>query len=263
MADTEPVSRQRGASPAAPHSKAEDLAHKLRAEIASRRLAPGAMLDSEAELLQRYAVSRPTYREAIRMLESEGLVEVRRGVGGGTRVLQPTLEPLVRNVAVILQARDIKVESLFAARLLYEPEIAAEIAKHRDQQVLSRLAEIAAAQEFTVGDRPRFNECDRAFRRVLVESSRNPVVQLIALLIDDVFNRHIANVSHRLPRLPVEAAHQREGVNAKHALLRALADGDGKTARRIWRIYVAQYSRRVTTALGTHETIVAYGEEQT
>lgn len=261
MAETEPFSRQR-VPLAAPHSKAEDLAHKLRAEIASRRLAPGTMLDSEAELLQSYGVSRPTYREAIRMLESEGLVEVRRGVGGGTRVLEPTLEPLVRNVAVILQARDIKVESLFAARLLYEPQIAGEIARYRDPEVLSRLAEIAAAQEFTIGDRPRFNECDRAFRRVLVESSRNPVVQLIALLIDDVFNRHIANVTHRLPRLPVEAAHQREGVNAKHVLLRALVDGDRSTASRIWRVYVATYSRRVSIALGTHETIMAYEEKQ-
>lgn len=243
-------------------SKAEALADAFRRDIATGRYRMGELIPPESELLIRYDISRPSYREAIRMLESEGLVEVKRGVGGGTRVLTPSLAPLTKLVGVFLQRKAITVESLFHARILYEPEIAAEIAKRRDEQAMARLAEQAAAQEFCVKDRSGFHSRERAFRAVLIEHTENPVIGLIAAMIDGVFNHHLDNLSQGLPVLSFEEEHLRDGVRAKQQLVRAMADGDHHRARRLWRAYVTIYLRRLTAVIGRNRVITAYRDNE-
>jgi DNA-binding FadR family transcriptional regulator len=71
-------------------TKADLVSDVLRHEIAIGLLAAGANLPSEVQLMRRFAISRPTYREALRILESEGLIRVSRGMRGGARVLAPT-----------------------------------------------------------------------------------------------------------------------------------------------------------------------------
>lgn len=60
----------------------EQLADRLRATILGRGMRPGDRLSSEAELISHYGVARGTVREALRLLESEGIIEIRRGAAG-------------------------------------------------------------------------------------------------------------------------------------------------------------------------------------
>ena len=70
--------------------KASELvAADLRRRIVTGKLKPGALLPSEAVLMQEFGVSRPTLREAFRILESEAIITVLRGARGGGRVLEP------------------------------------------------------------------------------------------------------------------------------------------------------------------------------
>lgn len=239
-------------------SKADILADAIRAEVATGSLSPGSLLPPEADLMKMHDVSRPSYREAIRLLESEGLLEVKRGVGGGTRVLQPNLAPLSRSAAVFLQSQDIRVESLFEARLVYEPAIVVDIAMHGNEAVLARLAEHAGAQRFSIQNRRKYHDHEDAFRRILIEGSSNPVVRLFSMMVDDIFIRHIENISADLPSFPFEEAHLRQGAAAKSQLIRAMAAGDTIKARRIWIAYLRQYARRLTAAMGRDSVITAY-----
>ena len=69
---------------------AEIIADQLRSQVIRGDLKAGEMLPSEAELCESFGVSRPTLREAIRILESRFLIHVSRGVKGGARIVAPT-----------------------------------------------------------------------------------------------------------------------------------------------------------------------------
>ena len=66
-------------------SKAEHVAQRLLERIVAAKLSPGSSFATESELLSQFNVSRPTLRESLRILESQGVLELRPGPGGGSR----------------------------------------------------------------------------------------------------------------------------------------------------------------------------------
>ena len=82
---------------------ADRVAQVLRRMFVRGEIAEGTMLPSESELMERFGVSRPTLREAFRVLESEGLIEVHRGVRGGARVSRPQRQTLARYAGLIME----------------------------------------------------------------------------------------------------------------------------------------------------------------
>ena len=84
---------------------AELVAQQLRRQIIRGELPEGAALPSEAALMTQFGVSRPTLREAFRVLESEGLINVRRGAHGGARVQIPNGEAAARYAGLVLEFR--------------------------------------------------------------------------------------------------------------------------------------------------------------
>jgi DNA-binding FadR family transcriptional regulator len=102
---------------------AELIAEELRQLIVCDGRA-GDYLLAERLLMERFEVSRPTLREALRVLESEGLVEIRRGVRGGAVVTEPAIEVLARHFGVFLQLRSVTYEDAFVVRAIIEPAAA-------------------------------------------------------------------------------------------------------------------------------------------
>ncbi len=82
---------------------ADRVATVLRRMFIRGEITEGTMLPPESELMERFGVSRPTLREAFRVLESESLIEVHRGVRGGARVTRPRRETLARYAGLILE----------------------------------------------------------------------------------------------------------------------------------------------------------------
>lgn len=83
---------------------AEIVASRIRNAVIRGELTDGDMLPAEAQLMEEYKISRPTIREAIRILESEGLVVVSRGARGGSRVVKPDWHIVARSAGTTLQA---------------------------------------------------------------------------------------------------------------------------------------------------------------
>src|SRR5208282_3407440 len=103
------------------------VADELRALIVSGELADGASLGREPDLVERFGVSRPSLREALRILEAEGLITVVRGVLGGVIVHEPAERMTARTAALLLTARNVSLADVFEARALLEP-VAARVA---------------------------------------------------------------------------------------------------------------------------------------
>jgi len=122
---------------------ADVVAARVRSSILAQQLAPGTPLPSEHELIKHFGVSRASVREALRLLEAEGLVEVRRGVRGGVFTAEISTERFTRVMATLLARREIPVADLLDLRLVLEPEAAAMAASRAPAPARERLLALA------------------------------------------------------------------------------------------------------------------------
>src|SRR3954465_11097707 len=118
---------------------AEPIADQLRKQIVRGELKEGDALPSESELLDRFHVSRPTLREAFRVLESEALITGRRGAHGGARVQVPDIDVAARYAGFILEHRGTTLDDVFHARILIEPPVIGLLALRRTDEDVARL----------------------------------------------------------------------------------------------------------------------------
>src|SRR5882757_2112320 len=134
-----------GASTAVRSPKtAELVAGTLRRMVVDGQLKDGDFLPNEAELMAHFGVSRPTLREAVRVLESERLVEVRRGSRTGARVCVPGPEIVARPAGLLLALSGTTLADVMTARIAIEPPAAKLLAENGSteaHQELRRLVE--------------------------------------------------------------------------------------------------------------------------
>src|SRR6266513_4730852 len=108
------------ASPVRVPKTAELVASHLRRQIVRGELKEGDALPPESALMEHFGVSRPTLREAFRVLESEALITVRRGSRGGARVRLPTVDVVARYAGLVLEHRGASVADLSTAKAILE-----------------------------------------------------------------------------------------------------------------------------------------------
>ena len=164
----------------------EAVAEQIRARIATGALKPGDTLPSETDLLDEFGVARPTMREALRILESDGLVTVRRGVNGGARVTEPDIETLARRAGLHLQIRHVHMGDLMEALRVIQPGAVAlaATAASPDQvrELRARIDQVAVTD--AIGD---FTDQAMAFLNVLVQVSGNETLAFLSSLLERLF----------------------------------------------------------------------------
>ena len=116
----------------------EMIAAYLRGKIVRGELAEGDCLPAEVELMHQFDVSRPTLREAFRILETESLIEIRRGARGA-RIIAPSIEVAARYVGLLMQTSGTTVADVYEARSLLEPVAAGLLAERRTSHDLADL----------------------------------------------------------------------------------------------------------------------------
>jgi DNA-binding FadR family transcriptional regulator len=128
---------------------AEVVARTLRTQIVNGDISEGEPLPSEAALMEHFGISRPSLREAFRILESERLIEVRRGSRGGARANKPDISVAARYLGVIMQFDQVPLKDVFLARAYFEPlgfRLLAETAD-REQAVVELREQLAQLAE--------------------------------------------------------------------------------------------------------------------
>jgi GntR family transcriptional repressor for pyruvate dehydrogenase complex len=154
------------------HRIHEEIVEQIRREVAEGRLRPGDQLPSERELSERFQVSRASVREALRSLESIGLVMIKSGEG---TYVAASLETLFSPLAsAILQQKDALLD-IFEVRKLIEPEIAALAAKRAGPEEIREMEEILENQAQQIAQGHTGMDADTAFHSVLTQSTKNKV----------------------------------------------------------------------------------------
>jgi len=133
----------------------------------------GDRLPSERALAQAMEVSRPTLREAIRLLAEAGVVEVRPGSAGGTFVVSDSI-PATLMARTELRVNE--VPAVLQARRLFEPEVARLAARVATEHDLATLEGVVREQEASLGDWARITQLDTRFHLELARATHNPLV---------------------------------------------------------------------------------------
>ena len=207
--------------------KASDvLADALRARIRSGEWPEGLALPTERDLSAQAGLSRTSVREALRMLELDGLIEIRPGRGGGARVRRPAGDELTRQLELFIWGRNISAEHLHDVRTALEALGAEGAARHRTAADLALLIAQTEAVEAAVGDLTRYLDANLAWHMAVVRASHNE------LLIS--FMEVLSNAIHEATEIEAfDSGEVRMSTLKIHrAILAAIVAGDPDAARR-------------------------------
>ncbi|MER5428089.1 FadR/GntR family transcriptional regulator [Streptomyces sp. NPDC002588] len=234
---------------------AELVAARLRRMIVRGELAEGDALPSETALMEEFAVSRPTLREAFRVLESEALISVRRGARGGARVQIPEGTVAARYAAVVLEYRHTTLKDVYDARTVIEAPCAGLLAERRTDEDLRRLRAAVAEAEGLMDDPSAFIRAHMEFHALVVELAGNQTLSVVNGMVRHIIDQ--ANWSHvdLDAGSPENIRANRRGFRAHVALVALVAARRAEDAEELWRIHLQEaedyllQSRSMTTVL--------------
>jgi len=227
----------------APREKPQQIADELRHLIITGELDEGDSLGHEPDLIERFGVSRPSLREALRILEAEGLITVVRGVQGGVRVHRPDHRLTARTAALVLQARNVSLADVFDARTIVEPAAVRLVASARNRKACARrLRELIEAQEEVIGDPEAFGPANARFHEELVGMAGNQTLGIVAEMLNEVVSRAVTAVS-AAPADGGSEATRRRGVRSQARLADLSEAGDAEGAEAHWRTHMGVVGR--------------------
>jgi DNA-binding FadR family transcriptional regulator len=229
-------------------SLAEQVAGVLRARIVDGELLPGQILPKQEDLVAEFGVSRPSLREALRILETEGLVQVRRGKLGGGVVQAPPADSTAHGIELALRARGVSADEVAAALRHLEPACAG-LCAGRDDRATAVVPRLRAAHEAAAGavdDLRRYTVLSRAFHAELVACCGNPTIIVLLGALERICaedsERWADEVVERGARTkdPIADPEYRRGAIAAHGRIVELIEaGDAEGAEQAARAHVS------------------------
>jgi GntR family transcriptional regulator, transcriptional repressor for pyruvate dehydrogenase complex len=238
---------------------AEIVASKLRDDILSGRLKEGDVLPSQESLFGEFGVSPPAVREAIHILETDGLISVRRGNVGGAVVHLPTAERTAHMISMVLQARSATPVDVSAALMHLEPICAGMCAAREDRmtEVVPYLQREIGKQTSEFDDLSQYVPNARRFHETLVSRCGNEPMILLIGSMELIWSAHESSVwNDDGEPAPMAGKTRRAALRDHQRLLDAIRDGNSARAVRLAQDHLA-VARRRTLAFGTDKTIEA------
>lgn len=231
---------------------AELIARVLRRQIIRGELEADEALPPESLLMEEFGVSRPTLREAYRVLESEGLISVRRGAHGGARVAAPDAEVAARYAGLILEYRGANLADVYRASATIEPPCARKVArKHTDEDV-ARLKESLEREKAALDTDPMaLVDAQDAFHGLLVELTGNQTLILLSGMLRYIVDRANSSYLAADPNSAVRLDSARKAHRTHVKLVGMIEAGDADGAERLWSRHINAADDAVNAASET------------
>jgi DNA-binding FadR family transcriptional regulator len=238
---------------------AEMVAGALRERIVGGDLADGGALPGLEKLVQEFGVSPPSLREALRILENEGLITVRRGNVGGAVVHRPSADGAAYMFGLVLQAEQVPVTDLAAALGHLEVLCVRLCASRRDRRraVLPALRRLHHASEARIDDAVAFEQACQAFHDGLVAHCGSRSIVLAVSAFEWLWREQPEGWAHRVSALHEYPAPElrRSGLAAHAEILRAIDRGSAEDAERVARQHIQD--PRIRTLTGSEAAVRA------
>jgi DNA-binding FadR family transcriptional regulator len=240
--------------PVQPVRAYQRVAEQIEERILSGDLPPGSRLPAERELVNQFAVGRSTVREALRVLQSAGLVRSRPGDPQGAEVLGVTSDNLSRTLGRLARSQISTLGELVQFRMVLEAESNRLAARLHTGSDLARMEEQIERMETLIDvGLHAFSEADAHFHRAVAEASRNSLLGLCARAVHDAV---VEVIEQKIAEAPDATAWMQRSVAHHRQVLAAIRDGDGVRAAHLGRRALYDYyadhveedTRRLLTA---------------
>jgi GntR family transcriptional repressor for pyruvate dehydrogenase complex len=242
---------------------AEIIAAKLRDDILTGKLAEGDLIPRQEQLLRDFRTSLPAVREALRILETEGLISVRRGNVGGAVVHLPSPDRVAQITSMVLQSRRATPDDVSATLARIEPICAGMCAARadRDINVIPYLQAIVDAQEANFDDIAQWNANARRFHEELVKRCGSETMIVLIGALEVIWSAHESAVWDEAGGRDIETTAlaertRRAAVRDHVKLVTAIAAGQKERAVSLSAAHLAA-TRHSTLASSRHEVIQA------
>lgn len=224
---------------------AELVAAQIRSQIVRREYEVGEPLPTEQELLDQLGVSVPTLREAYRILESESLIVVKRGAGGGVRVAHPDIRVTSRYVGLLLQLGDATIADVYQARTEVESlcaemmatrSVAADVADLHD--CAERVNRLIAVGVDGIPEARAWARTTYQFHELVLARSGNKTLAALGGLLAEVVSMHYAATALHRHADDARPARFRRVFLSFRKLIQLVELGDGPGAYEHWLIHM-------------------------
>jgi DNA-binding FadR family transcriptional regulator len=215
----------------------ELVAESLRMLISDRHLKPGDPLPTERELMQHYGVGRSSVREALRMLESKGLI-----TGSSSAFTVANFRnPLNDSLSLLLAVEEGSLRELFEVRRILEGEAVTLATERCDESHLDRMRAATELMGENLGDQDAYIESDVAFHLTIAEATQNRLILHLMHAIRDQLERALGSI-YRIPGSPERS------VEDHGLIIAAMAERNPEDARAQMRDHLARVEEAVEAA---------------
>lgn len=209
----------------------ELAAHRLAKMIVDEKMEPGTALPTEKEMAERLGIGRGSMREALRIVETFGLLEIRTGRHGGPVVRMPDAGDLSVALTLGFFVKGISMDDVLDARIAFEPFLA-ELAAQRitPSELLGLRATVEAMRRERASERVYLTAA-RDFHDLVAEVAGQPVLSHLSAGLHRIAGGEGVGISYAEPsRLSTVSAHEE--------IIEALEARDGERAKQLWETHL-------------------------
>jgi len=206
--------------------------------VMEQGLQAGDRLPNETEMIDQFRVGRGSLREALRILETYGLISLRSGPGGGPVILNVSPEDVSRSFSLYLNLSGATIHELADARKVIDPLMARLAAENINELSRQRLRDALDREEKAARDKTTVVATANDFHYVLATLTGNAVLNLVATSLKEMYTSRFVRIglAERVTRPSIRKEHREIGD--------AVLNGDGDLAERLMREHAAKHFDR-------------------
>lgn len=226
----------------------EDLVAQIEGAILDGRLKTGDKLPAQRDLVDMFQTSRGPLREALRVLEQKGLLEIRRGVRGGAVVKQPGIAPVAESLGLLIRHREITLAELSEFREGVEGSVAAIAAQRATPADIRQLKSLLKQAKKQVGEGieawERFCQVDNRIHVAIAKAAGNRVYEFVLRMVHDNIQQYYA--AHPLKDQPF----MQENYQDLCDIVTALEKQQSTAVRSLMQSHVRRFNRYMNSQGG-------------
>jgi len=231
----------------------DEIVKQIKETLFAGKLQPGDRLPAERELAEQFETSRASVREALRTLEQEGMIQVRKEGGGGAFIAELDHRPVTNSFQTLLHLKKISIKDIAEVRLIFEPEAARLAAERVTEEELRELEEVIQQMSVAVEGRELPDSFDLKFHQIIARAAGNPILTMLAESMLGVASKTITELHPSMDTLRhvlashrkvFEAIRKRNGKLAYLAMRRHIVDVQSRLAKQAGRRESAGQARR-------------------
>lgn len=215
------------------------IVEQIRALLRDGRLKPGDRLPSERDLCERFGVSRVTVREALRVLEASGLVEIHVGAHGGAFVTSPTSERVGAGLADLLTLSTLTAAGVTEARIVFELGILPLVIERATEQDIEELVALCDKSDAALKAGTYAMAMSAAFHVRVAACTHNPAIEMIVHSFHGPLLMSLHEAQNVAPLMG------RKGALEHRRYVEAIRDRDVATAREVMTAHLKRTAERV------------------